>query len=384
MADKKAGTKMDDNLKVAVKSASYNMMLQVTFRLGTFSMNAILLRYLTKETLGIMNVRLLLLYSTILFISREAFRKACLTQVENSTSVTRTKLKNIINLIWVSILVGIISSVILSWIWIMSLSQPTTALLTQQYHISTILIAISCLLELAVEPFWILGQRNSMFTLKVILEGIFLLTRCCLTTILIILFPHQALLVYGVAFVLASGIYFLCYVTYFYQLMNELKKREDTELHVLTGFRDLFPDYSSIDKSFDKQYVYLILSFYKQSLLKQFLTEGERYIMTIFGILSFSQQGIYDVINNLGSLAARFIFMPIEETYYTFFSQVLLRGKSAVEQKPENLSQAIKSLSLVLKFVSLIGLTILIFGFSYSRLLLDFYGGKILSNDEGK
>jgi len=105
--------------------------------------------------------------------------------------------------------------------------------------------------------------------------------------------------------------------------------------------------------------------------------------MTIFGILTFSEQGVYDVINNLGSLAARFIFMPIEETYYTYFSKVLTRGQSAEKQDEENLNEAANSLFLVLKFVSLVGTVILVFGFSYSFLLLDLYGGSILSENEG-
>ena len=54
--------------------------------------------------------------------------------------------------------------------------------------------------------------------------------------------------------------------------------------------------------------------------------------MTIFGVLSFADQGVYDVINNLGSLAARFIFLPIEDGAYLLFSQTLERGKVASEQ----------------------------------------------------
>ena len=63
-----------------------------------------------------------------------------------------------------------------------------------------------------------------------------------------------------------------------------------------------------------------------------FLFTGERYIMTFFGVLTFADQGVYDVINNLGSLAARFIFLPIEESAYLLFSQILERGKLAKEQ----------------------------------------------------
>lgn len=50
----------------------------------------------------------------------------------------------------------------------------------------------------------------------------------------------------------------------------------------------------------------LTISFLKQSVIKQVLTEGERYVMTISPVLTFSQQSIYDIVNNLGSLAARY------------------------------------------------------------------------------
>ncbi len=38
------------------------------------------------------------------------------------------------------------------------------------------------------------------------------------------------------------------------------------------------------------------------------------------------------MINNLGSLAARFIFLPIEDSGYLFFSQTLHRGVAASTQ----------------------------------------------------
>ena len=44
----------------------------------TFVLNAVILRHISGEELGVINVRLLLLVDTIIFISREAFRKACL------------------------------------------------------------------------------------------------------------------------------------------------------------------------------------------------------------------------------------------------------------------------------------------------------------------
>ena len=70
--------------------------------------------------------------------------------------------------------------------------------------------------------------------------------------------------------------------------------------------------------------------------------------MTLLGVLSFTEQGmlnvvmtsvttfiilgVYDIVNNLGSLVARFVFLPIEESFYIFFSSTLLRGEYCSKQ----------------------------------------------------
>lgn len=83
----------------------------------------------------------------------------------------------------------------------------------------------------------------------------------------------------------------------------------------------------------------LTWSFFKQSFLKQILTEGERYVMTFLNVLSFGDQGVYDIINNLGSMVARFVFLPIEESFYIFFAKVLERGCDVRRQKRVRLGQ---------------------------------------------
>ena len=42
--------------------------------------------------------------------------------------------------------------------------------------------------------------------------------------------------------------------------------------------------------------------------------------------------GVYDIINNLGSLVPRFIFQPIEENFSVYFANNMYRGKPAKEQ----------------------------------------------------
>ena len=96
--------------------------------------------------------------------------------------------------------------------------------------------------------------------------------------------------------------------------------------------RDFFPKAEAGRPMIEQGLSRLVWSFFKQSFLKQILTEGERYVMTMFDVLSFSDQGVYDVINNLGSLVARFLFLPMEDSAYLFFSQSLTRGVPAKQQ----------------------------------------------------
>jgi len=165
-------------------------------------------------------------------------------------------------------------------------------------------------------------------------------------------------------------------------ILKQKKSKDESTDFPFQNIMDFLPDLT-VSPIIDQYYKDLVVSFYKQSLLKQFLTEGEKYVMTIFSILTFGEQGIYEIINNLGSLVARFIFMPIEESYYIYFSQILVRGKSFKDQSKEVIQDSYNALSIALKFVSLVGLIILVFGISYSELLLDLYGGEILSSNEG-
>lgn len=61
--------------------------------------------------------------------------------------------------------------------------------------------------------------------------------------------------------------------------------------------------------------------------------------MTFLNVLSFGDQGVYDIINNLGSMVARFIFLPIEESFYIFFAKVLERGCDVRRQKQVRFGQ---------------------------------------------
>lgn len=83
-------------LKSSLQDASFNIVFQIGFRVITFLLNAFVLRNISQAVVGVMNVRLLLLESTILFLSREAFRRACLSKT------TEHNWPQVINLIWLT------------------------------------------------------------------------------------------------------------------------------------------------------------------------------------------------------------------------------------------------------------------------------------------
>ena len=367
-------------LQSAMKSASYNVLLQISLRIITFLMNAFILRFISRETLGLVNVRLTLLYTTILFLAREAFRKTCLS---HSSRSKETKWDQIINLVWLTVPLGVVASFCFGFIWLNWLETPPIELV-KDYSISVMCFAFCALLELMAEPLWIVFQCHLFVKLKVVIEGLAVLFRCITAVLLVYFIPSLGLLAFCCAQLIQSLTYFLLYYAYFYHFISTNRNEKDKEFPVQT-FKDILPSYKRSNSVLVNFELFsLTWSFFKQSLLKQILTEGERYVMTLFNALTLAQQGVYDVINNLGSLAARFIFLPVEESYYLFFSQTLVRNKPSSKQPAESLYLAAATLESVLKFVLLIGITIVVFGYSYSSLALDIYGGSILSTGEGK
>ena len=372
-------------LRGTARAATYSVILQVSFRMLSFLVNGIVLRYVSRELLGLVNVRLTLLYSTVLLVSREAFRKACLSTL----GVDEKDWRQLINLMWCCVPLGILIGFILGWVWIYLLEYPSHSYV-DYYPRAVILFVMSAVSELVVEPLWLISQEFHFINAKIVIEAIALCVKCLSTLLIIVIFPEGDLCSFTVAQVMHSVFYIGLYYLYFLQHVarQSIVSNADQKSNRKTcGFpvrvlSDVLPHFTSNGDSYvDPSYASLVLSFFKQSLLKQFLSEGERYIMTVFNILSMSQQGVYDIINNLGSIAIRFIFLPIEESYYVLFSQLLIRGES--NKSKEELHTAGRILFGVLKCVSLVGMIVVVFGFSYSYLALIFYGGDSLSSSEG-
>jgi len=348
-------------LDAAVRLVSVNVFLEVALKVFTFLLKAVCLRYVSTEVLGIANIRLLLMQQTIVFLSREPFRKSCIGAVT-------TPLQDIVNIVWFVPVLGTAYSLLFSFIWCFLLPQPDPDLYPK-YNQAVLVYAFSAILELIAEPCYIVAQVKREVTPGVVIIGISTLNSCIITAALLINESTEDLTSFTIGQFAYGCSYLLLF--YFYFLMNST--------YLKLTFVDILPNYT--DHFLNKELFNTTKKFVSQSVIKQLLTEGEKYIMTVFSALSYSEQGMYDVVNNLGSLCARIVFKPIEEGGYLYFSQSLSRNVSPSNQTAGTLKECYKVLTLMLHFVVLISVTVVVFGFSYSKLFLLLYGGELLATN---
>nr|CAH7718037.1 unnamed protein product [Callosobruchus chinensis] len=147
-------------LKSSIEKATFTIIFQVLFRCISFILNAYIIRTVGQDVLGIMNVRLLLLESTILFLSQEPIFKACLADTKSQNWA------QIVNQVWLSIPLCICISTILVYVWINMLSTVEHVHLPQ-YKIGCYAMAISCIIEQVTQVMVLVSQSYCFVKLKV-------------------------------------------------------------------------------------------------------------------------------------------------------------------------------------------------------------------------
>ncbi|EFN78179.1 protein RFT1 homolog isoform X1 [Harpegnathos saltator] len=373
-------------LKSSLENASFNIVFQIFCRCVTFVLNAFVVRHVGQAILGVINVRLLLLESMILFLSREPFMKACLTNTAEHNWA------QVVNLLWLTVPICVLMSFLFGYIWLFLLS--TTEALPPYYTFAVWAVGLSCIIELSSLIVQLVASAFLFVRLKIILDTIMITIRTLTFVPLILYQPENALLAFSIAQLVAAVFYTTSHYVYFHYHIAKLNKyvhkrrmslKDSSDEYVVREFpfrdvKDFLPgQLANNDSYLDRKLTVLTWSFFRQGILKQILTEGERLIMTIMPVLTFTEQGIYEVVNNLGSLAARFIFRPIEESGYFYFTQMIRRDKAISDQNLVKIQESVNVLTHLCSIVMSIGLIVSVFGQSYSSTLLWLYGGSKLT-----
>ena len=255
-----------------------------------------------------------------------------------------------VNLSWLCIALSVPLAVTLC-VWFIRYA-PSEAL-PLGYVRCVILYALASVVELLCEPLFVIAARRLLVGCRVWIDSAATLTRCIITVLAIAVWDSglssfaYGQLAFAAFYTAAFYAYFLYHihtgqhavvgVTSLSQLLPSTIPRQhrkairaQQQLTTPGSSRSSPPSTASLFAAWlDSDLLTLYSWLLVQMLEKLALTEGEKAVMVSFHF-SLDQQGVYGLVQNLGSLVARLLFAPLEEASATEFS--LLFASAVSEQ----------------------------------------------------
>jgi oligosaccharide translocation protein RFT1 len=372
-----------------IKGASLLIILQVASRLVTFVANQLLLRFLTAPLLAL-STQLEVFYLSVLFFARESLRVAIQRQGiagaanakedetdDNAAAATaRQEGQAVVNLGYLAVGLGSIVSVTLGWMYLASASADT--LQTPWLVESLWLYGIAAMVELMSEPCFVLMQTRLQFGTRATAESVATFLRCTVVFGSAVWASRKGLDIGVLPFALGQLSYGISLLVVY--LVSGYR------LALKTGFSLLPKQLTS-----SQNVVFLLSYFYKptvnlagsmmaQSVVKHLLTQGDTFLISLFS--NPEAQGVYALANNYGSLLARLLFQPVEESSRSYFSRLLSspspsgNGQSS-SQPSSSVKEAKQNLHTILRLYILLSAIIVSIGPFAAPALLSIVAGRL-------
>ncbi|KAF7858655.1 hypothetical protein EAF04_009254 [Stromatinia cepivora] len=365
--------------------ASLLIALQAGSRALTFIVNQVLLRYLSPELLAV-STQLEVYSITVLFFSRESLRVAIQRQADVSdddykakqdgnlsrkdryldSRTTAGKSQAIVNLSYISIFLGLGSTVVFGWIY--AHARKFGVVETPYFGQSLRLYSVAAILELLAEPCFVVVQQKSAFKVRATAESIATVLRCIVTCAVVVWAAHHQRELGVVPFAIGQGVYAISILLVYFLGVWNIASRGGFSLRVK-------PIYSKkkeyIYSYFSKPLLSLGGSLMIQSMVKHVLTQGDTFL--IASMATQTAQGIYALASNYGGLVARLVLQPIEEMSRNYFGKLL----SVVDGKPtkEATKKASIDLQRLLRIYLILSVAVVAVGPIVAPLLLNFIAG---------
>jgi hypothetical protein len=356
-------------LSASAKGATFLILLQVASRALTFAVNQVLLRFLSPELLGV-SAQLELFSISVLYFARESLRVALQRQAHGTQAV--------VNLSYLAVITGLPLTYFLAHIWLRS-DTPNVPYFVQALG----LYCLATIVELLTEPAFSAVQQKLLYKIRASAESTATLLRCLGTCGSAILASRVGLDIGVLPFAIGQLAYAMgLLVVYLYNmwpisrneqftlLPNELPASKETPITL---------------KYFSTPLLRLTGSLTLQSALKYILTQGDSLLITTY--TSLADQGAYALASNYGGLIARMLFQPIEESSRNMFAKLCANTEPTAdskdtkkpqqsEERRQNLSQASRVLSIILRLYAIISLFAVTLGPTLAPLLLSIVAGR--------
>ena len=310
-----------------------------------FTMNQMVIAYSSPEVIGQISIQSELLLSTLLFLSREGIRIACLKfNLQSSTSNRQL----LINLSWLPCLLVIVLTILLTFARYASrsfFSRPVDSLdapPTNSSFSDDLIFFSYCLaafIECLGEPFYNYYQNQLYIQGRLKAETSALFLKSVITFLFVAVFQFSKVS-FGFAQIFYSTVYvfiLMSHVPSFQQHLVSLQSMYATSqssqlsssvaassgMNKITvqsflprGVKDEYDEAYFFDFQLCKSAMMIMVS----SVCKHFLTEIDKIILSFY--CSNYEQGIYALTNNYGSLIARLLFLPLEDSMRMSFAKL--------------------------------------------------------------
>ncbi|KAI0474309.1 Rft-1-domain-containing protein [Xylaria cf. heliscus] len=383
----------------AVRGASLLIILQIASRAITFVANQLLLRFLTAQLLGV-SAQLEVYYLSVLFFARESLRVAVQRQGTSDDDGANhregspgkqaadvTDSQSVVNIAHLSLGLGLASSLGLGWAYLRYVDAATAS--TPYLDTALRIYGVAALVELLSEPAFVVLQHRLRFGPRAAAESIATFLRCLVTFGAANWGWKQGLDLGVLPFALGQLAYGVGLLAVYVWYGSGLARSEGFSLLPRRVDHDTTPSKAKKQLTRNQNYalgyfftptLQLASSLMSQSLVKHVLTQGDTFLVSILS--DPRSQGVYALANNYGSLLARLVFQPIEESSRNYFSKLLSSSALAPGGKTEDetaaktqVRKARTDLQALLKFYVLLSVVVVSIGPYAAPLLVQIVAG---------
>ncbi|KAK9456515.1 Rft protein-domain-containing protein [Dipodascopsis uninucleata] len=361
-------------MESSAKGATSLFVLQIFSKVITFALNHALLRFTSPDRLGVSS-QLELLNASILLFSRETIRLS----LQRQTMLPKPDIYRIEGGVVEGTVSGIAQSVVNTGYIPVMVGLPITLLFCFYYYFRgagaeiaslpyfksvVIIYGVASVVELLSEPMFALAQYNLQYKLRALCESSAVISRCAVTFFLTVSAPEDT---GALPFALGQLAYAIVLTGAYFCLVWETTRGKENGILPKKIWRE------EISRSpwfyFHDVTMKMATTIWAQTVLKHCLTEADKLFASYFSTIS--EQGIYALAANYGSLIARLIFAPVEETVRILFAKLLSPPLTI-----SNLRSSSDTLTTILRVYCYISLCSIIFGPALAPTFIGLVAGK--------